>query len=157
MSAVESREADPVAVNLKDEFVQSCASGNLVRVKELLDAKADPNLSSDDGVYVYLLPLHAAAMNGKLPVLNALLEAKVDVNAISTEQRSWDGAMTNTIQETALCIASKKRNPQTPVEVVQALLAAGADPNVRCSSEYDEMGAEEDPNYYTALDFANNK
>mmetsp|Transcript_81206 Transcript_81206/g.143197 ORF Transcript_81206/g.143197 Transcript_81206/m.143197 type:complete len:277 (-) Transcript_81206:242-1072(-) len=57
-------------------------SSDATRVKELLAAGADPNVSDDKG----RLPLHAAAFSGATEVLRHLLEARADPNLLEQGQ-----------------------------------------------------------------------
>ena len=81
-------------------------------VTRLLDAGADPNAAHLSGES----PLMAAARTGREPVVRALLAHGADVNAAETAH-----------DQTALMWAAANRHP----EVVQALIEAGADLQVR--------------------------
>ncbi len=82
-------------------------SGNLVRVRELCDWRAD--IEATD-CYDYT-PLHYASIYGNLEIVRELLSRGADANAA------------NRYGDTALILSSVKGH----VEVVRVLLAAGAD------------------------------
>mmetsp|Transcript_15052 Transcript_15052/g.33127 ORF Transcript_15052/g.33127 Transcript_15052/m.33127 type:complete len:588 (+) Transcript_15052:50-1813(+) len=84
------------------------AQGVTAAVKQLLGAKADPNLGAVDGTGC----LHAACEAGNIDILNKLVNAKGDVN------------FANKTKETPILMASVRGHDA----VVKALLAYKADP-----------------------------
>jgi ankyrin repeat protein len=77
----------------------------------LLDHNARTDVFPTDG----WPPLHLAADNGDLDIVERLLKAKSGINLDATERAGW----------TALMIAAR----QSHVEIVEALLGAGASPS----------------------------
>jgi ankyrin repeat protein len=116
--------------------------GHLELIKNLIDAKADPNSAAEDGV----VPLNVAAQNGNLEVVKALIAAKADPNLAAEDgvtplyKAAQDGYL-----EVVKAFITAKADPNlaaddgvTPLymaaqegylEVVKALIAAKADPN----------------------------
>jgi len=91
------------------DIFNAASVGDLVRVKSLIDAKADVNAKQGDG----FTALMWASGNGHLEVVRALIDAKADVNA-----KQGSGF-------TALMWASGNGH----LEVVRALIDAKADVN----------------------------
>lgn len=92
---------------LGPEMLQAARVRNYSKVVELLNQKANPNAQNNDGWTV----LHYASMHGRLPVVQAFIDAGADPNIPNNE--GW----------TPLMAASQ--NGKT--EIVRALLKAGAD------------------------------
>ena len=88
------------------DIFNAASVGDLVRVKSLIDAKADVNAKQGDG----FTALMWASGNGHLEVVRALIDAKADVNANTT-----DG-----ITALKLALANSR------MEVVRLLQDAGA-------------------------------
>jgi hypothetical protein len=89
---------------------------DLVKVRDLLAAGADPDVRDDDG----RTPLFSAVLGGSIGLCGLLLEAKADVNARDTQGF------------TALHFAAQEDLP----EMARLLIAKGADVNA-----VDEDGA----------------
>jgi ankyrin repeat protein len=114
-----------------DNLIAAAGKGDLLRVKELLAAGSDVNAKTDNstgmrienarvaGMYEAVggTALMAASQNGYLEVVQALLDAKADVNA-----KASNGA-------TALMIASFRGHQ----DVVRALIDAKADVDAKLS------------------------
>lgn len=92
----------------------------------LLDGGADPNIADRTGN----TPLHAAAQLGSLDLVNKLIAKHADINARTHETPAGRGGFGGGPfrpppgQQTALLIAAKANQ----VEIMKALVAAGADP-----------------------------
>lgn len=98
------------------ELMAAAQVGDSARIRELLDADADPNWADENGV----TPLMAAAHVGHLETVQTLIAAGADVNARDASDF------------TALFKAAY--NPEMDcgfAPVVQALVDAGADVNAR--------------------------
>ena len=102
--------ARPTDANSKS-LVDAAFVCDLVRVRELLAAGADPDARDDDG----RPPLFSAVLGGSLGLMGLLFESGADVNA--RDDHGW----------TALHFAAQENLP----EVTRLLLAKGADPNLR--------------------------
>ena len=94
------------------ELIQAAAKGDLKKVQALLQSSPTLlNVSDTNGV----TPLMAAATNGHLAAVQALLAAKADMER------------TSPLGETALMFAAFNGH----LDIVNALIAAGADVNAR--------------------------
>ena len=98
------------------ELYTACAKGQNAKVVALIAAGAD--VAHVDPTYGYT-PLHAAAEAGHLDCLNTLIQARRSCSDPGADARDEHG-------QTGLMIASY----QGHVEVVQMLLAAGAEPRL---------------------------
>ncbi|HEX7598712.1 MAG TPA: ankyrin repeat domain-containing protein [Polyangia bacterium] len=96
---------------LNQEMVEAAFVCDLVRVRDLLAAGADPNVRDEDG----RTPLHQAVLGNSLAILLLLIEAKADLNA--ADHNAW----------TPLHFAAQEYLP----DLARMLLAGGADPNAR--------------------------
>ena len=93
-------------------LLQASRTGATPVVQALLRAGADPKVTHPEGE----TPLMAASYAGSLDSVKLLLEANADVNATDTYQK-----------QTALMWAATEGH----TEIVEALLGAGADPNIK--------------------------
>eukprot|EP00746_Dinoflagellata_sp_MGD_P043751 gnl/MRDRNA2_/MRDRNA2_206415_c0_seq1.p1 gnl/MRDRNA2_/MRDRNA2_206415_c0~~gnl/MRDRNA2_/MRDRNA2_206415_c0_seq1.p1 ORF type:complete len:255 (-),score=49.36 gnl/MRDRNA2_/MRDRNA2_206415_c0_seq1:70-783(-) len=110
-------------------------------VRLLLEKKADPNMSVEIGSgegpsgeevsQCSPLPLELASRAGHLPVVKALLDYQADVNAVSGQEAAEVQG-----ERTALLAACDRCH----VEVFQALLAQGADPDQEVEDPNTETG-----------------
>ena len=91
-----------------DSLLEACSEGNVVKVKILLAAGADPGVRD---VHSERTPLHRAARHGHADVVNTLLAAGADRECRDDTQRT-------PLHYAAYCGRA---------EVVNSLLAAGAD------------------------------
>jgi ankyrin repeat protein len=96
---------------LDTELVEAAFVCDLVRVRELLRAGADPNARDEDG----RTPIFSAVLGGSLALLGLLLESKGDADA--RDAHGW----------TALHIAAEEVLP----EMASLLLARGATVDVQ--------------------------
>lgn len=127
----------------------SCKSNNLDGVKALIEHGADVNIESGK-VFLFLKPVHLAASQGSVPLLDCLVEAGADINSNSLGRTPLSMACSaekmdvvdrllslgvdletkDSKEQTPLMTAAQKKN----VNVVDRLLAAGADSNASTSS-----------------------
>ena len=114
--------------DIHEELYEVSGDGDFARVKELLDAGADPNQFKSPHGYA---ALHAAAENGHNEVVKTLIKAKCDLNV-----KSEDG-------DTALHRAAESGHGN----VVISLLESGADP---CITRILEM-RDSDRKYFTSM------
>eukprot|EP00933_Yihiella_yeosuensis_P043493 TRINITY_DN38308_c0_g1_i1.p1 TRINITY_DN38308_c0_g1~~TRINITY_DN38308_c0_g1_i1.p1 ORF type:complete len:277 (+),score=69.22 TRINITY_DN38308_c0_g1_i1:43-873(+) len=147
-------------------FVQAAGEGSLQEVRRLMKAPPDSAVFLEivnsqaelpASGWTGITAVAAASLRGHLDVLQVLLEAKADPDLKCQHASCWDGALTITQRDTALCIAAKAGH----LECAEALLSAGADVNVSCDSEFlegaVEWGDEDDGTemtHYSALDVA---
>ena len=97
--------------------LNAAVSGNQLAVaKFLLESGADPNVRSDQGV----TPLMLAAQKRQLEMVELLLAYKANPNLVSRRER-----------DTALIVSSYGMPPV--LEIVEALLNSGADPDIQDS------------------------
>ena len=92
-------------------------SGNIVKVRALLDAGADPN--ANRASYAHLTALHMAAMNSRLDVAKLLIERGADVNYLA--HNKFPKNVVGTPLHFAACAGANA--------MVQLLLERGADPD----------------------------
>jgi uncharacterized protein len=118
-------------------LLQASRNGDVEVMRALLDSGADPTRWHPEGE----TPLMAAARTGRLDAVQLLVSRGSFVNAADPFQ-----------EETALMWASAEGH----VEVVKALLAAGADPNQKAhvSTLTDRKDADHPSGGFTALMFA---
>ena len=118
-------------------LLDASRTGDVDMMELLLKAGADPKRTHPEGE----TPLMAASRSGSIPAVRLLLDRKVDVNAADKFQ-----------QETALMWAAAEGH----VEVVDALLNAGADPNRKAhvTSLTDRKNADHPTGGFTALMWA---
>ncbi|PRM96231.1 ankyrin repeat domain-containing protein [Aliarcobacter cryaerophilus] len=102
---------------LTGQMVDSCITGDLKIVKELLKAGVNPNGKKNSWT-----PLHYAARNNHVEIVKVLIKAKVDLNAKATygnDEEGFSGI-------TPLYDTITKKN----WEVAKLLIEAGADVNI---------------------------
>jgi uncharacterized protein len=118
-------------------LLDACRTGDDEMVDLLLKAGADPKRAHTEGE----TPLMAASRSGSLPAVRALLARGVDVNATESFQ-----------QQTALMWASAEGH----ADVVEALIKAGASPNLKAhvSSLTERKNADHPTGGFTALMWA---
>ena len=92
-------------------MVEAAFLCDLVRVRELLAAGADPNARDDER----RAPLHQAVLANSVGLIGLLLEARADVNA--ADEHGW----------TPLHFAAQEYLP----DIARIMLAKGGDPNAR--------------------------
>lgn len=152
------------------ELVSAAWDGHTDVVKEMLQgprptgptARALDVLINHRENYPSICAAGAASVQGQAAVLQLLLEARADANlhcqrATQGSVGGLGGSYTLTERDTALCFAVREGHRPC----VEALLAAGADPNIRCDSEYllglQEWGEDDDGTdtmIYAAVDVA---
>lgn len=103
-------EPPPLAREASARLQVAAAGNNLKEVKELIDAGADVNYS---GGCIYCSPLNQALKLGNVVMVEFLLEHKA--------RPTWP----------SLWLAAAHENSSASLEMVTALLEAGADPNAR--------------------------
>jgi len=107
------------------ELCQAVRSRNLAEVRRLLDGGADPNTPASDVPFVGgWTPLHDAACIGDAAIIELLVRAGADVNAVATNGHT---------PIYAACNAGH-------LDAARAILDAGADPNVRNTEGYSTLG-----------------
>jgi len=118
-------------------LLQASRTGDAATVDALLKAGADPSMAHPEGE----TPLMAASRSGNVDAVRLLLARKVNVNAVERFQ-----------EESALMWAASEGHG----EVVSALLAAGADPNLkaRVNPLTDRRNADHPTGGFTALMWA---
>jgi len=118
-------------------LLQASRNGDVEVIKALLDAGADPTRWHPEGE----TPLMAAARTGRVDAVKLLIDHGSFINAADPFQ-----------EETALMWASAEGH----LEVVKALLAAGADPNLKAhvSTITERSHADHPSGGFTALMFA---
>jgi uncharacterized protein len=118
-------------------LLQASRTGATPVVQALLRAGADPKVTHPEGE----TPLMAASYAGSLGSVKLLLEANADVNATDTYQK-----------QTALMWAATEGH----TEIVEALLTAGADPNIKAhiTTLTERKHADHPTGGFTALMFA---
>jgi ankyrin repeat protein len=114
LSFAEKLQAKKQKEEATQKLFRAVMLNKVAQVKELLEKGADPNvLGKGEGFFVELFPLYVAAKGKFNEVLHLLIEHKANLDGI------------NTYYGTALHAAINNHNQ----EGVEALLAAGADPN----------------------------
>ena len=111
--------ADVNAINKRNEtaFMKACKTGNVDAIKLLLSVGANPNIENDDGeTWIH----HTVIGNWSREVLQVVIAHGGDVNAATKGNI------------TALMLASRTGN----ADVINVLLAAGADPNITDADGY---------------------
>ncbi len=118
-------------------LLQASRTGATPVVQALLRAGADPKVTHPEGE----TPLMAASYAGSLGSVKLLLEANADVNATDTYQK-----------QTALMWAATEGH----TEIVEALITAGADPNIKAhvTTLTERKHADHPTGGFTALMFA---
>ncbi|HNW45191.1 MAG TPA: FlgO family outer membrane protein [Elusimicrobiales bacterium] len=91
--------------------------GDIVKVRALLDAGADPN--ANKASYAHLTALHMAALNSRLDVAKLLIERGADVNYVAYS--AFPKVVDGTPLHFAACAGANA--------IVQLLLERGADPD----------------------------
>lgn len=118
-------------------LLDASRTGDVEMIQLLLKAGANPNLTHPEGES----PLMAASRAGSVPAVRLLLDRKANVNATDTFQ-----------QESALMWATAEGH----IDVVDALLKAGANPNLKAhiTSITDRKNADHPTGGFTALMWA---
>jgi len=125
--------ADPNATDEKGyTALMAAIKGDVREVEALLTAKADVNAKANDGGTALMF----AAVQGRLVMVQRLLAAGADVNAKDKDART---ALMYAAEGRTPCVtlvsAAKGEHAQGDyTDVVNALVAAGADPNVKTGS-----------------------
>ena len=102
---------------LTGQMLDSCNTGDLKIVKELLKAGVNPNGKKNSWT-----PLHYAARNNHVEIVKVLIKAKVDLNAKATYSNDEEGFSGITPLYASIT--------QNNWEVAKLLIEAGADVNI---------------------------
>lgn len=113
---------------LNQELVKAVNTGELAKVKQLIEKGADVNVVTNDRSFGAVPVLMVAAQKGDMDILQSLVENGADVNA-SVTTNEVEGA-------TALMIASGRGD----LDIVKFLVENGADVNAAVTADKVEGG-----------------
>lgn len=150
MAAQRKQDEERVQAANRPELHRAVQFGDAPRVRELLDAGANPNRQDDFGCF----PLHLAVLAGETEIARLLLARRADPNALTVTSGNGSSPLYVAIEAgnlaivqvltnagasvNSVCHHNKRRTEASPLHyavrsgnlaVVQALLSAGADVN----------------------------